>query len=106
MPRNAPQPSSASTSYEQNYNSQNFQGPARRDWQPFVRGLEGEEAEVGEAEARAEYRKEILLSRRIQDVHCTEGCPVEKHAKLCETTTGCNSSQKSRKYSEFWRKKY
>ena len=33
--RNAPQPSSASTSYGQNYNSQNFQGPARRDWQPL-----------------------------------------------------------------------
>ena len=32
-------------------------------------GLEGEEAEVGEAEARAEYRKEILLSRKIQDIH-------------------------------------
>ena len=32
-------------------------------------GVEGEEAEVGEAEARAEYRKEILLSRKIQDVH-------------------------------------
>ena len=31
--------------------------------------VEGEEAEVGEAEARAEYRKEILLSRKIQDVH-------------------------------------
>ena len=34
VPRNARQPSSASTSYGQNYNSQNFQGPARRDWQP------------------------------------------------------------------------
>ena len=31
VPRNAPQLSSASTSYGQNYNSQNFQGPARRD---------------------------------------------------------------------------
>ena len=36
--RNAPQPSSASTSYGQNYNSQNFQGPARRDWQPLWGG--------------------------------------------------------------------
>ena len=38
VPRNAPQPSSASTSYGQNYNSQNFQGPARRDWQPLRGG--------------------------------------------------------------------
>ena len=36
--RNAPQPSSALTSYGQNYNSQNFQGPARRDWQPLQGG--------------------------------------------------------------------
>ena len=65
VPRNTPQPNSATTSYGQNYNSQNFQGPMRRDWG----GVEWEEAEVGEAEARAEYRKEILLSRKIQDVH-------------------------------------
>ena len=38
VPRNAPQPSSASTSYGQNYNSQNFQGPTRRDWQPLQGG--------------------------------------------------------------------
>ena len=36
--RNAPQPNSASTSHGQNYNSQNFQGPARRDWQPLRGG--------------------------------------------------------------------
>ena len=39
--RNVPQPSSASTSYGQNYNSQNFQGPARRDWQPSWGGGRG-----------------------------------------------------------------
>ena len=38
VPRNAPQLSSASTSYGQNYNSQNFQGPTRRDWQPLRGG--------------------------------------------------------------------
>ena len=71
VPRNNPQANSATTSYGQNYNSQNFQGPARRDWQPSRGdgGVEEEEAEVVEAEARAEYRKEILLSRKIPDVH-------------------------------------
>ena len=38
VPRNTPQRSSASTSCGQNYNSQNFQGPARRDWQPLRGG--------------------------------------------------------------------
>ena len=32
-------------------------------------GVEGEEAGVAEAGARAESRKEILLNRRIQDIH-------------------------------------
>ena len=41
VPRNAPQPNSASTSYGQNYNSQNFQGPVRRDWQPLWGGGRG-----------------------------------------------------------------
>ena len=41
VPRNAPQPNSASTSYGQNYNSQNFQGPVRRDWQPSWGGGRG-----------------------------------------------------------------
>ena len=56
MPRNTPQPSSASTSYGQNYNSQNFQGPTRRDWQPLWGGRGRGKGGRGRGQGRIQKR--------------------------------------------------
>ena len=56
VPRNTPQPSSASTSYGQNYNSQNFQGPVRRDWQPSRGGRGRGRGGRGRSQGRIQKR--------------------------------------------------
>ena len=56
VPRTAPQPSSAPTSYGQNYNSQNFQAPARRDWQPSRDGRGRGRGSRGRGQGRIQKR--------------------------------------------------
>ena len=67
MPRNTPQPSSASTSYGQNYNSQNFQGPVRKDWQPSRGGRGRGRGGRGRGQGRIQKRN----STQQKDPRCT-----------------------------------
>ena len=67
VPRNAPQLSSVSTSYGQNYNSQNFQGPARRDWQPLWGGRRRGRGGRGRGQGRIQKRN----STQQKDPRCT-----------------------------------
>ena len=64
--RNAPQPGSASTSYGQNHNSQNFQGPTRRDWQPLQGGRGRGRGGRGRGQGRIQKR-----NSKQKDPRCT-----------------------------------